>query len=110
MLRVMRDNGTVEPPAVLHVLSPYPADHSAVTDCPKLLGSGFECRKGIVIFGYDYDEWPMDPVIEAFETLASKLVDLKTATPSAVADLIHPVHRAGRVFGWELQPKQTARR
>ncbi len=48
MLRVMRDNGTVEPPAVLHVLSPYPADHSAVTDCPKLLGSGFECRKGII--------------------------------------------------------------
>jgi hypothetical protein len=103
MLRVMRDNGTIEPPAVLHILSPYPADHSAVTDCPKLLGSGFECRKGIVIFGYDYAEWPMDPVIEAFETLASKLVDLKTARPSAVADLIHPVHRAGRVFGWEIQ-------
>ena len=110
MFRVMRDNGTVEPPAVLHILSPYPADHSAVTDCPKLLGSGFECRKGIVIFGYDYDKWPMDPVIEAFETLASKLVDLKMARPSAVADLIHPVHLAGRVFGWEIEAQRAARR
>ncbi len=35
MLRVMRDNGSLEPPAVMHILSPYPADHSAVTDCPK---------------------------------------------------------------------------
>ena len=27
-------------------------------------------RKAVMIFGYDYDGWPMDPVIEAFEILA----------------------------------------
>jgi hypothetical protein len=113
MLRLMRDNGNEEESALKHILSPYSAHHSAVTDCPKLLGSGFEGRKGIVIFGYDYDKWPMDPVIEAFETLASPLVGMKMAAPSTVADLIHPVHRSGRVFGWEItalrEPPRVAR-
>ena len=102
MLRLMRDNGKPEDNALMHILSPYSAHRSAVTDCSKLLDSGFEGRKGIVIFGYDYDEWPMDPVIRAFETLASRIVGMKMAVPSTVPDLIHPVHRAGRVFGWEI--------
>jgi hypothetical protein len=80
---------------------------------PKLLGSGFEGRKGVVIFGYDYDKWPMDSVIEASETLASRLVGMKMAAPSTVADLMHPVHQSGRVFGWEItavsEPTRVAR-
>ncbi len=102
MLRMMNANGTPNDNMLKHILSPYPAHRSAVTDAAKLLASGFEARKGILIFGYDYDEWPMDPAIEAFEVLAGRDVDLIRATPAAVADLVHPVQREGRVFGWEI--------
>jgi hypothetical protein len=102
MLRLMGDNGKLNDNALMHVLSPYSAHRSAVTDCPKLLGSGLDRRKGIVIFGYDHKEWPMDPVIEAFEILASRSAEMARSKPAAIADLIHPVHRAGRVFGWEI--------
>jgi hypothetical protein len=44
----------------------------------------------------------MDPAIEAFEVLAARWVTLGTRTVGAYADLVHPVHRAGRVFGWEI--------
>ena len=45
----------------------------------------------------------MDPAIEAFQVLARQEV----MTDSAVASfdgLIHPVHRRGRVFGWQVRP------
>jgi hypothetical protein len=102
-LRMKRDNGTREDYSpVAKILSPYPDDHSALTDVQKLAASAFAARKGVLIFGYDYDVWPMDPVIEAFEVLASRFVSLKRAKPAPVPDLIHPHHKAGRVFGWEI--------
>ena len=72
-----------------------PAHRSALTDCAKLLQSGFEARKAIVIFGYDYDAWPMDPAIEAFEALASRTSALTCTGLHAIDALVHPVHRAG---------------
>jgi hypothetical protein len=105
MFRMKRDNGRREDYSpVENILSPYPDDRSALTDVGKLGASAFACRKGLLIFGYDYDEWPMDPVIEAFEVLASRRVGLKRAKPASVPDLIHPYHQAGRVFGWEIAP------
>jgi hypothetical protein len=59
-------------------------------------------RKAIVIYGFDYPAWPMDPVIEAFETLARSRVYLVGRAEASFADLIHPVHQRGRVFGWEV--------
>lgn len=104
MLRLMGDNGKPNDNMLMHILSPYPVHRSAVTDCAKLLASGFPQRKAVVVFGYDYDTLPMDPAIEAFEALASKHATL-TSVPAAGFDrLAHPVHRKGRVFGWELGP------
>lgn len=40
MLRPMGDNGKLNDNALMHILSPYSAHRSAVTDCPKLLASG----------------------------------------------------------------------
>jgi hypothetical protein len=39
----------------------------------------------------------MDPVIEAFETLASQRVKLASHAVSSFDGLIHPVHQRGRV-------------
>ena len=30
----------------------------------------------LLIYGYDADEWPLEPAIEAFEVLANRVVDL----------------------------------
>jgi len=102
MLRLMGDNGKPNDNMLMHILSPYPKDRSALTDCRKLVDSGLDGRKAIVIYGFDYPGLPMDPAIEAFEVLAARWVTVGTRAVHAYSDLVHPVHRAGRVFGWEV--------
>jgi hypothetical protein len=108
MLRLMGDNGKPNDNILMHILSPYPAHRSALTDCEKLLSSGLAGRKAILIYGYDYPQWPMDPAIEAFEVLAKRAVGLSARHQAAFSGLVHPVHQAGRVFGWELAGSQAA--
>jgi len=102
MLRFMGDNGKPNDNILMHILSPYPAHRSALTDAGKLYESALPGRKGIIIYGYDYDQWPMDPAIEAFETLVSLHYDLSGRSEAATGRLIHPIHTRGRVFGWEI--------
>jgi hypothetical protein len=90
---------------VMHILSPYPAHRSALTDCTKLLASQLGTHKAILIYGYDYPDWPMDPAIEAFQVLASREVILADSAVASFDGLIHPVHSRGRVFGWQVQPR-----
>ena len=104
MLRLMGDNGKPNDNMLMHILSPYPNDRSALTDCLKLVESGLPGRKAVVIYGFDYPGLAMDPAIEAFEALAGRWVDLGSRAEAAYEDLVHPIHRAGRVFGWEVQP------
>jgi hypothetical protein len=108
MLRMFGDNGKLNDNMLMHVLSPYPAHRSALTDCEKLVRSGLSGRKAIVIFGYDYNDWPMDPAIEAFETLASQRVTLSDRHAAAYDHLMHPVHQRGRVFAWEIGTRTDA--
>jgi hypothetical protein len=102
MLRLFGDNGKLNDNMLMHILSPYPAHRSALTDCAKLAASGLAGRKAILIFGYDYRGWAMDPAIEAFEALAAERVILGDRHEAAYDRLIHPVHQRGRVFAWEV--------
>lgn len=102
MLRLMGDNGKPNDNMLMHILSPYAKDRSALTDCTKLLESGFAGRKAVVIYGFDYPGVPMDPAIEAFELLARSIRKLSARAEATYAELVHPVHVAGRVFGWEV--------
>lgn len=102
MLRLMGDNGKTNDNILMHILSPYPAQRSALTDCEKLVDSTLANQKAIVIYGYDYPGWPMDPVVDAFEVLARRRVVLGNGIVYGFDDLVHPVHREGRVFGWQL--------
>jgi len=104
MLRLMGDNGKLNDNMVMHILSPYPAHRSALTDCRKLLASQLGTQKAVLIYGYDYPGWPMDPAIEAFQALASREVTLADTMVASFDGLIHPVHRRGRVFGWQVHP------
>jgi hypothetical protein len=69
MLRLLGDNEKRNDNMVAHILSPYPAHGSALTDCAKLLASQLGIHKAILIYGFDHRLWPMDPAIEAFEVL-----------------------------------------
>lgn len=102
MLRMMGDNGKPNDNILMHILSPYPSHRSALTDCGKLLDSGFEARKAVVIFGYDYADFPMHPAIAAFETLARATVHLSSRVEAGVTGLVHPVHQDAWVVGWEV--------
>jgi hypothetical protein len=103
MLRFMGDNGKPNDNILMHILSPYREHRSALTDTEKLLRSSLPGRKAILIYGYDYEDWPMDPAIDAFEVLARQKVQLSRRVESSTGPLVHPVHCAGRVFGWEIE-------
>lgn len=108
MLRMFGDNGKLNDNMLMHVLSPYPDHRSALAGCQKLVRSGLPGRKAIVVFGYDYTDWPMDPAIEAFETLVSERVALGDKHAAAYDNLVHPVHQRGRVFAWEVSHRTSA--
>ena len=86
----------------MHVLSPYPEHRSALTDCEKLAASGLRGRKAILLYGYDAEGWPLEPAVDALETLARTRVHLGSRHVSASDTLLHPVHSRGRVFAWEI--------
>jgi hypothetical protein len=102
MARFVGDNGKDNDNILMHILSPYPAHRSALTDCTKLIRSGFESRKAILIYGYDHAAWPLDPAIDAFESLARSNVNLGERVVASFSGLVHPVHAEGRVFAWEI--------
>lgn len=104
MFRLFGDNGKVNDNILMHILSPYPAHRSAVTDCAKLLHSGFGGRKAILIYGFEHDSWPLSSCIEAFEALARLRVQLSPRFSAAFSGLVHPFHSCGDVFAWEVLP------
>lgn len=102
LLRLLGDNGKPNDNMLTHVLSPYPGHRSALTDCSKLAASSFPGRKAVVIIGYDYDHWPLELALEAFETLAQQRVRLGIRANASFSELIHPVHQRGIVTAWEI--------
>jgi hypothetical protein len=102
LARLGRDNGTYEDAAIKKILSPYADDRSAVTDCQKLAGSGFARRLAVMIYGFEDPHRPLLQLIDAFEAIATRAVSLGPRVEAALAELIHPVFAAGRVFAWEI--------
>jgi hypothetical protein len=102
MLRFMGDNGKPNDNMLMHILSPYPKHRSALTDCQKLVGSGFKQPHALLIYGYDYPDWPMEPAVEAFEQLARYRVQLGPRRFANFDGLIHPIHQHGGVFVWGI--------
>ena len=102
MLRILGDNGKPNDNILMHILSPYPKHRSALTDCGKLLTSNIAARLAIIIYGYEAEDYPLELAIEAFEHIASMRVQLGQRLGTQFGCLIHPVHRDGAVFGWEI--------
>jgi len=102
LLRMLGDNGKPNDNMITHILSPYPIHRSAFTDCEKLVASNLPGNKAVVIFGYDYDQYPMEPAIETFELLCSARLQLGQLIAARFDGLTHPVHHRGAVFGWTV--------
>lgn len=102
MARLRGDNGKPDDMTIKKVISPYARDHSAVSDATKLAESEFDAQKAIVIYGFDYPNQSVDALIEAFETLADRRVELGPRYEIDLGSLAHSVHAAGRVFGWHI--------
>jgi hypothetical protein len=104
MARFYGDNGKPDDTAFKDILSPFEVDRSAVTDCAKLARATGP-RKGMIISGFDAPHRPLLVAIGAFEALAARLVTLGPRITATYSDLVHPVHRQGAVFGWEIQAR-----
>lgn len=102
LLRLLGDNGKPNGNMLMHVLSPYTSDRSAVTDCKKLLSAALGRRKAVVIVAYEDPERPAARAVEAFERLATMHVSLGPRIEAPFAGLAHPVHREGCIFAWEV--------
>lgn len=102
MLRFMGDNGKTNDNILMHILSPYPHDRSALTDCGKLLSSGLCGKKAILIFAYDYKDISSLPAIEAYEVLVRNQYIVGERLQKTFNNLIHPVHGQGVVYAWEI--------
>ena len=102
MLRMMGDNNKPNDNMLMHILSPYPAHRSALTDCVKLAESSLGSRRAVLIYAFEYSAWPSLPAIEAFEALAAERVDLGPRCQENFEGLVHPVHTQGSVFAWEV--------
>lgn len=102
MLRLLGDNGKLNDNILMHILSPYPKHRSALTDCVKLAESRIGVSKAVIIYGFDHEEWPLMPAIEAFEVLANAKTGLGPRQVAEFGNLIHPIHKRGKVFGWQL--------
>jgi hypothetical protein len=103
MLRMMGDNGKPNDNMVNHILSPYSRHRSALTDIDKLRNSQFDGDRAILIYGYDYPDYPVETLLTAFE----KLADGSISTPRSQATfsgLVHPVHQEGVVAVWNVNP------
>jgi hypothetical protein len=109
MARFRGDNGKPDDTSLKDLLSPYPADRSALTDAVKLARPAFGCRKAVLIYGFEYVDRPLEPAIHAFERLASELVELGAPVQAPLEDLVHPVHATGAVFGWEVASRVVTR-
>ena len=103
MARFKGDNGKVDDTALKDLLSPYPSDRSALTDTVKLSRSGLPGRKAVLIYGFEFVDRPLEPAIDAFETLARTRVHLGRRIEVPIGALVHPVHSDGVVFGLEIE-------
>ena len=105
-VRKMRNNGTHEELLINHILSPYEADKSFLTDTKKLLHSGFEGDKAVLMYGYDYEEFPIDIILGCFELLAENyFCKIIENYECSFGDLVHPIHKKGKVKGYLISSK-----
>ena len=105
-MRPYGDNGKPAEHWSQNVLHPYEGNTSSIGDCLKLLASGLNERKAVVIIGYEHSPAlvPVEPALRSFELVAREVtqIDLSPRVEALRQGLIHSVHQQLRVFGYEV--------
>lgn len=102
MGRFRGDNGKPDDTGVKDLISPFRADRSALIDATKLAESGFECRRAVVVYGFDDVERPLAAAVDALDQLLRLRVAVRSVASTEIAGLRHPVFASGSVIGWEI--------
>lgn len=102
LLRFLGDNGKPNDNMLMHVISPYDEDRSALTDCTKLKTGGLGERHAVVILGYESDNRPLEPALKAFERLAADRCELGPRITKEALSLVHPVHNHAKLIAWKI--------
>jgi hypothetical protein len=89
-----------------NILHPYEGNVSSLGDCLKLIRSGLKERKAVIVFAYEHTppQIDMDVVFRSFEMITKEIlgVSLGDRHTAEFTGLIHPMHRQGKVIGWEV--------
>ena len=90
----------------VNLLHPYPGNVSTIGDCYKLTNYTGPERRAVVVIGYEHTPPKIDliPLVNAFEAIArqAQRFNLSERVEIRRERLIHPVHRALRLFAWEV--------
>jgi len=111
LIRFRRDNGNIDPNMYKSVFSPFPerSSSSMLTDCQKLVQSGFELPCGVLGLYYErneeeYEELRGANIAEKFTLDVEYWFDIsiETVCIESFSGLRHPHHQHGSVIAWEL--------
>lgn len=75
MGRFRGDNGKPDDTAIKDLISPFRVDRSAFVDGIKLAESGFQCRRVVLVYGFDDAERPLREALDALDLLLRSKVD-----------------------------------
>ncbi len=101
-VRALHNNGNPAPDTFKQLLSPYPEDRSAVTDSIKVLGFTDAVGHAVLLWGFDYPERPLAPLIDVYEYMLHQRVRVVERVEYPFSGLIHPHHQRGMVLGWSV--------
>lgn len=106
--RPFGDNGKEAENWSVNLLHPYEGNVSVLGDCLKLRHLKGPELKGVIVVGYEHTppKIPLTPLIEAFECVAARVLDIKLGTRIEIvrSGLCHPVHQQLRLVAWEVLP------
>lgn len=104
--RPFGDNGREAENWSVNLLHPYPGNASTIGDCYKLVDLPCAERKAIVVIGYEHmpPKINLTPLIASFELIAKHVagIELSSRVEARREELVHPVHQAVRILGWEV--------
>jgi len=108
MARAFGDNGKLDDTWLKDLLSPYPSDHSALSDASKLRLSSFDCRLAILVYGFDYPTHPLEIALHALDVLLRDAGSVGSPISAGFENLVHSVHARGSVTAWEILGERAA--
>jgi hypothetical protein len=80
--------------AVVHdfaqALKRVDARHPQAVNVRSLVLSQFTCQKALLVYGFEYPNWPLEPAIAALEALMRAQVSCGPRITATLVDLIHP--------------------